>query len=110
MKNRIRLTEGQLHRVIKESICNVLNEGYNSDDLIESLADRIKKILCMKYLGLDVSSETEKLFNDVHLFKLTTVIPDDVFGIAYGQLNNSIRNSCEDLLSQVTDRLSRIDS
>ena len=27
-KNRIRLTESQLHRVIKESVKNVLREGY----------------------------------------------------------------------------------
>lgn len=30
MKNRIRLTESQLHRVIKESVNKVLTEGYSN--------------------------------------------------------------------------------
>lgn len=44
MKNRVRLTESQLHRVIKESVKNVLKEGFGDNFNYKTVSRYLKSI------------------------------------------------------------------
>lgn len=53
-KNRIRLTESQLHRVIKESVKRVLTE--NTEIPLETINEYAMQLLMMFFLIVEINS------------------------------------------------------
>lgn len=74
-KNRIRLTESQLHRVIKESVNRVLKEGHSSSAVYDEFS-RIRAIIgdetliSALYNWLDADSIEEFITHINRMYKL----------------------------------------
>ena len=82
MKQRIRLTESDIHKVVKSSIREVLNESYNNSQTVGKINDLRQNLLgFIEYLedrydtiGLDddfldrVYNSANKLEKDMHAF------------------------------------------
>lgn len=73
MKKRIRLTESDIHRIVKESFKNIIKESsdinYEYEQLyenIQSLTNEISNFVGFKIMGNEIASEqTKELLNSL---------------------------------------------
>jgi len=80
MKQVIRLTESDLHKIIKESVKRALNEGWDDedgdiswDDIMNTNPEQVarsKKIADSNAIIDDIGSQTEPLFRKMKEFKV----------------------------------------
>ena len=64
-KNRIRLTESQLHKVIKESIQTILNET-SYDTSKRAFKKAGEKLLSLPYNDKNAFKKAQKHYNSLH--------------------------------------------
>ena len=84
MKKIVKLTESDLHRLIKESVKVIINESYNDDDLhmfnyMDAMSDRESESMSIK----DIISELQENGYNVEEY-VETLQPANWTDILYG--------------------------
>ena len=77
-KQIIRLTEGDLHRIIKESVNNILKETNNFNKKYEYLTDLLDTYENMVYDGISLSNDQIYQIEEIYNFLLQTNANDNV--------------------------------
>ena len=104
MKRRIRLTEGDLHRIVKESVKRALNENNQYDLTVEQLIDKYYKNFEEAYKLLD---KANKLLNgSINVREIESIISKR----NAGEVNNDVQYCLPEAVRYVSDARSYVGS